>query len=177
MSAMGWMSEAVGRVLDRYTGAGASGASGAAGASHEDYTQVAAQAPPEVVAGGLAQAFRSDSTPPFPEMLANLFKHSNPDQRVGLLNHLLGSLGPGALSSIPGLGALAGAIGGGNSVTPQQAASVAPDQVQQAAAAAERQDPSIVDQASRFYSQHSDAVKAMGGVALAIALGHIAKHR
>jgi hypothetical protein len=171
---MGWINDVLGRVLSRYTGAGASVATEA---SHEDYTQVAAQAPPEAVAAGLSQAFRSDSTPPFPEMLANLFQHSNPDQRAGLLNHLLGSMGPGALSSIPGLGALAGMIGGGQQITPQQAASVAPDQLQQAAAQAERQDPSIVDQASRFYSQHPDAVKAMGGVALAIALGRMAKGR
>jgi hypothetical protein len=170
---MGWITEAVGRVLDRYTG---TGASAPAEASHEDYSQVAGQAPPEAVAGGLSQAFRSESTPPFPEMLANLFQHSSPDQRAGLLNHLLGSLGPGALSSIPGLGSLAGAIGGGQPVTPQQAGSVAPDQVKQAAEA-ERQDPSIVDQASRFYAQHPDAVKAMGGLALAIALGHIARRR
>jgi hypothetical protein len=157
---MGWITEAVGRVLDRYTG---TGASAPAEASHEDYSQVAGQAPPEAVAGGLSQAFRSESTPPFPEMLANLFQHSSPDQRAGLLNHLLGSL--------------AGAIGGGQPVTPQQAGSVAPDQVKQAAAEAERQDPSIVDQASRFYAQHPDAVKAMGGLALAIALGHIARRR
>lgn len=171
---MGWITEAVGRVLDRYTG---TGPSAPAEASHEDYSQVAGQAPPEAVAGGLSQAFRSESTPPFPEMLANLFQHSNPDQRAGLLNHMLGSLGPGALSSIPGLSALSGALGGGQLVTPQQAAAVAPDQVKQAAAEAERQDPSIVDQASRFYAQHPDAVKAMGGLALAIALGHIARRR
>ena len=136
------------------------------------YQQATQSAPPQVVAGGLAQAFRSDQTPPFPEMVASMFGNSDPNQRAGLLNHLLGSLGPGALSSIPGLGGLAGMLGGGN-VTPQQADQVTPQQVQQMAAHAERQNPSIVDQVSGFYAQHPQVVQAVGGLALSIALQHM----
>lgn len=161
---MDW-GNAFSHILDRYTGAGGGTASAPADV-HNDYAQIAQAAPADATAGGLSQAFRSDQTPPFPEMVANLFGHSDPNQRAGLLNRLLGTLGPGA---IPGLG-------GGN-VTPQQAQQVSPQQVQQAAAQAEQRNPSIVDDVSHFYAAHPDVVKALGGLALSIAIQHIARRR
>jgi hypothetical protein len=160
---MDW-GNAFSHILDRYTGAGG-GTAAAPADAHNDYAQIAQAAPAEATAGGLSQAFRSDQTPPFPEMVANLFGHSDPNQRAGLLNRLLGTLGPGA---IPGLG--------GN-VTPQQAQQVSPQQVQQAAAQAEQRNPSIVDDVSHFYAAHPDVVKALGGLALSIAIQHIARRR
>jgi hypothetical protein len=109
-------------------------------------------------------------------MVSNLFSQSNPNQRAGLLNRLLGSIGPGALSSVPGLTGLSSMFTGG-SVTPEQASQVSPDQVQQMAAHAERQNPSIVDQVSGFCAQHPEVMKAAGGLALTIALQHMLKHR
>jgi len=149
------------------------GVLGKLGDPHEDFQQVAQAAPPDVEAGGLSQAFRSDQTPPFPDMLANLFSHSNPDQRAGLLNQLLGSLGPGVLAALPaGLSSLVP-----GSITPQQANQIPPEQVQQMAAHAERQNPTIVDQVSSFYAQHPQVVKAIGGLALSIALQHMLQRR
>jgi hypothetical protein len=164
---MDWMN-AVSNLIDRYSGAGGGTASAPADV-HEDFGQVAQSAPRDVVAGGLSQAFRSDQTPPFPQMLANLFGRSDPNQRAGLLNQLLGSLGPAAASLLPGLG--------GGRVTPQQASQVSPEQVQAAAAHAEGQNPSIVDQVSRFYAEHPEVVKAAGGLALTIALQHMLRRR
>jgi hypothetical protein len=169
---MAWM-DAIDNILNRYTGAGGGAASAPADA-HEDFRTVAEAAPRETVTQGLSQAFRSDQTPSFGEMVGNLFRQSNPDQKAGLLNHLLGGLGPGALAAIPGLGGL---LGGGQTVTPQQATQVSPEQVQQAAAHAERNNPTIVDQVSGFYAQHPDVVKALGGMALAIAIQHMARRR
>jgi ABC-type cobalamin transport system ATPase subunit len=125
------------------------------------------------MADGLAQAFRSDQTPSFPEMVASLFRQSNPDQRAGLLNHLIGSIGPAALASVPGLKE----VSGGQSVTSQDASQISAEQVQQAAAHAQRQNPSIVDQVSGFYAQHPDVVKALGGAAISIAIQHIVRRR
>ena len=169
---MGW-SNAINEILQLYTGGGG-GAAPAPDDAHQDFRQVAANAPQDAVAGGLAEAMRSDRTPPFPEMASKLFAQSNPQQRAGLLNQLLGSMGPGALSGIGGLGSLAGLLGGGQ-VTPEQASQVQPQQVQQLAAHAEQKNPSVVDGVSRFYSQHPDVVKALGGMALAIAIQHIAR--
>src|SRR6476660_5800051 len=114
---MSWLN-ALNDIVQRYSGQGA-GASPAGDDPHHDYQQVTQSAPPEVVADGLSQAFRSDRTPAFPERVSNLFSHSDPNQRAGLLNKLLGALGPGALGSL-------GSLGMGSNVTPQQATELSP---------------------------------------------------
>ena len=42
---------------------------------------------------------------------------------------------------------------------------------------AEKQNPSVVDQVSSFYAQHPQVVKALGGLALTIALQHMLQRR
>jgi hypothetical protein len=158
---MAW-TDALQELLQRYAGAGG-GTAAAPADPHGDFQQVAKAAPPGVVAGGLSQAFRSDQTPPFPQMLATLFGQSDPNQRAGLLNRLRAALEPGAAPS--------------GSVTPQQASQVSPEDVQQMAAQAERRNPSVVDEVSGFYAQHPQVVKAVGGLALTIALQHILGRR
>jgi len=167
---MDWM-KAINDILQRYSGQGG-GTAAAPEDPHNDFQQVAQAAPQDVLASGISQAFRSDQTPPFPEMLASLFGHSDPNQRAALLNRLLGSLGPGAVGALPGLGGLSGLLARGT-ITPQQANEISPAQVQQLAAHVERQDPSVVDQVSAFYAQHPQVVKAIGGLALTVALQHI----
>jgi hypothetical protein len=171
---MDWTNEIEG-ILERYSGQ-AGGTAAAPADPHQDFQQVAAAAPPNAVASGISQAFRSDQTPPFSEMLSNLFSHSDPNQRAGLLNRLLGSVGPGTISALPGLSGISSMINGG-SVTPEQASQVSPAQVQQMAAHAERQNPSIIDEVSSFYAQHPQVMKAAGGLALSIALQHMLRHR
>lgn len=46
-------------------------------------------------------------------------------------------------------------------------------QVEQIAAHAEKQNPSVVDATSNFYAQHSGLVKTLGSAALTIALAKI----
>jgi hypothetical protein len=171
---MDWMNE-VQHIFQRYSGQSA-GTAAAPEDPHGDFQQVAQAAPSNVVAGGISQAFRSDQTPPFPEMVGNLFSQSNPNQRAGILNELLGSVGSGALASLPGLGGLSSLFSGGK-VTPEQASQVSPGQVQQVAAHAERQNPSVVDRVSNFYAQNPQLMKAAGGLALTIALQHILRRR
>jgi len=164
-----WL-DAISGLAQRYTGQGG-GTSSAPADPRQDYVDVSQHAPTEEVAGGLSQAFRSDRTPSFPEMVSNLFSHSDPNQRAGLLNRLLAGIGPGAVAGLPG--GLAGLLGGRGEVTPQQASQIPPEQVQQLAAHAEKQDPSVVDQVSSFYAQHPHVVQALGGLALTIALQHM----
>ncbi len=166
----------LGQILDRYKGAGGGTASAPADV-HSDFQKVAQSAPQEHVAEGISNAMRSDKTPSFGESAANLFGQSNPEQRAGLLNKLIGSVGPQAASAIPGLGSLAGMIGGGRQITPEQASQVKPEEVQQLASHAEKSNPSVVDEVSRFYSQHPGVVKALGGVAVAMVIQHIAHKR
>jgi hypothetical protein len=164
-------------ILNQYVGQ-QSGPAGPAAVEH--FGQVAQQAPQSTVSQGLTEAFRSDQTPPFGEMVARLFGNSNPQQRAGLLTQLtsgfgLGSVGAGTAGAGP-LGDLMRQLGGGGStVTAEQAAAVTPDQVQQAATHAEQQSPGIVERVSDFYAQHPTLVQTLGGAALTIALAKMAQ--
>ena len=145
-----------------------------------DFDRVAEAAPSAELAQGVSQAFRSDDTPPFPQMLGNLFGNSNSGQQAGMLNQLLGSIGPGVLSSLAG-GVLGNIFGGNHNqqaapqITPEQASQLSPQQVQEIAQQAEQHNPGIVDRMGEFYAQHPQLVKGLGGAALAIALGHMAQ--
>jgi len=166
---MSWLQQ-IGGLLSQYVG----NSPGQAPASvHDDFQQVAQAAPPATLANSLSAAFRSDQTPPFGQMVGHLFGQSDPNQRAGLLNTLIGSIGPQALSG-GALSGLAGLLGGGQGqVTPQQASQVPPQAVQELAANAATQNPGIVDNVSNFYSQHPTLVKSLGAGALAMLLSHM----
>jgi len=161
-------------ILKQYAGGPAENAAASAPAH---FDQVARTAPPAVVGSGLAEAFRAEETPPFGEMVAHLFDNSNPQQRAGLLNELIRSLGPGILGTLSGpLADLLKRFGGaGSSITPEQASAVTPRQVQDVAQQAEGQHPGIIDRVGQFYAQHPDVVKTLGTAALMIALSRMAR--
>jgi len=146
---------------------------------HKAYDQVATGASQGQLADGLAHAFNSDQTPPFEQMVSGLFTQSGPDQKAGILNKILGSLGPGGVTQAlgaGGLGALAGTLTGGT-LTPQQAQQIPPDAVQVLAQQAAKKDPSIVDAAAGFYAQHPTLIKAIGAGALALMMSKISQGR
>ncbi len=147
---------------------------------HDAYDKVAAAAPAGDLASGLAHVFNSDKTPAFDQMVGGLFGQSNGEQKAGMLNQILGALGPAgvtaALGSAGGLGGLASVLAGG-SVTPQQAQSIPPDAVQVLAKHASQKDPSIVDVAANFYAQHPTLVKSIGAGALALLMSRISASR
>jgi hypothetical protein len=147
---------------------------------HAAYDHVSQAVPQSSLAEGLTHAFNSDQTPPFGQMLSNLFNQSSPDQKASLLNQIVAKLGPGGVSQIlagaGGMGGLAGVLSGG-SVTPAQAQQISPDQVQVLAQNAEKKDPSIVNAAAGFYAQHPTLVKAIGAGALALLVSKISQAR
>ncbi len=163
---MGWMNQ-IGSMLQQYTGGGAGNTANA----EQDFQQVAQHAPSSALAPGLADAFRSDKTPPFGQMVSSMFGQSNGEQRAGILNQLLGSLGPAALSG----GLLSGLSGltHGSTVTPEQAQQISPAAVQGLAEHAQQNDPSIVDRAGEFYAQHPTLVQGLGAGALAMIMSRI----
>jgi hypothetical protein len=166
---MNWLDQ-IGNILQSYAGS-AGGAATAPSAVREHFDQIAQVAPKSEVAEGLAEAFRSDQTPSFDQMVSNLFSHSDGEQRAGILNRLLAVAGPGILAQLP---MLAGSLTGGQQITPQQAEKVPPETVQQMASQAEQKRPSIVDEVSGFYAEHPQVVKALGGAALAILIQKMA---
>jgi hypothetical protein len=161
------------KTLEQYSGAGAANPPANV---HQDFDTVSQSAPQPQLAAGLSEAFRSNQTPPFGQMLGTLFSQSNGQQQAGILNQLLGSLGPGAATA-GALGGLSSMLGGGTQVTPQQAQQVSPQAVQQLAEQAQQNNPSIVDQAGSFYAQHPTLVKALGAGSLALIMSHMSRNQ
>lgn len=181
----------LGSLLQQY----AAGSVGAPPAHVEEhFDQVAQNASPDLLSQGLAAAFRSDSTPPFSQMVGQLFGAGNPTQRAGMLSSLLAGVAPGVMASLAsggggasgnsGIGGILGRLlgSGGNSaapqqVTPDQAAQVTPAEVEQIAEHAQAHNPGIVDRMSSFYAEHPQLVKGLGAAALGIAMSRMATNR
>ena len=184
---MDWMKQ-LGGVLDRYADASRPGEPAGV---QEDFDRFAQAAPPEAVAEGLSEAFRSDRTPPFAQMASQMFGRAGGTQRAAILNTLLATLGPMVLQQIlarrqggaaspsgPG-GVLGQILRGGRppQVTPEAAQQLDPKDLEEIAAEAEKRDPSVIDKISQVYAQQPQLVKMLGGAALAIALGRVAQKR
>ncbi len=163
---MGWLNQ-IGGMLQQYAGGNAN-----TGNAEQDYQQVAQHAPPSAIAPGLSDAFRSDKTPPFGSMVSSMFGQSNGDQRAGILNQLIQAVGPGALA-----GGMLSRLGGGGTVTPQQAEQVSPADVQVLADHAQQHDPSVIDRAGEFYAQHPKLVQGLGATALAMVMSRMSQNR
>jgi hypothetical protein len=165
----------LGSLLQQYVG-GASNANPAQ--AENDFEQLTKSASSADLAPGVAEALRSDQTPPFPQMVGQLFNNGDSGQRAGMLNQLLGSVGPGVLASLAG-GALSSLFGGNRNeaphITPEQASTMTPEQVQQLAEKAEQHNPGVVDRMGEFYAQHPQLVKGLGGAALALVLSRMAQ--
>ena len=170
---MGWMDQ-IGNLLQQYAGASAQQPP----ESHaDDFDRFARAAPAPAMAQGMADAFRSDQTPPFAQMVSQLFAQSDGGQRAGLLNTLAGAVGPQVLSRVlggGGLSGLAGMLGGQGQVSPQAAQQLPPEVVAQLAAQAEQHDPGVIDQVSGYYAQHPDLFRSLGPGALTTALSGLA---
>ena len=140
------------------------------------FDEAARSAPRGALADGLASAFRAGETPPFPQMVASLFRQSNGEQRAGILNLLISVLGPAIASQTAG-GALSRILSGGGQVTAEQAQAVPDEEVERVAAQAEQKNPSIIDQLSEFYAAHPGLVKTLGTAAISIMVTRMAQKR
>jgi xanthine dehydrogenase iron-sulfur cluster and FAD-binding subunit A len=122
------------------------------------------------LAGSVAAMFRDKNTPPYEQMVSQLFGNSNNFQRAGLLNQLIRAAGP-ALAAAVASGALKNVLAGGKAqVTPAEAANVTPEQVEGMIKEARVEQPAIADQLGKFYANNPGLVKAVGGAALLILL-------
>ncbi len=164
----------VSNVLKQYSGGSTPNAANAT----EHFDQVAQAAPSNVMAEGLSAMFRSNQTPAFGNLVGSLFSGSNGEQKAGMVNQLISSIGPSTVAQLAGGGMLTSLLGGGaRAITPEQAQNVSPEVVQQIAAHAEKADPSIIDKASAFYAQHPGLVKTLGGAVLTVALSKVAERQ
>jgi hypothetical protein len=164
---------------------------GGQGNVEENFDKVSQAVPQSSLAEALGAAFRSDQTPPFAQMAAQMFGGANGSQQASVLNTLLAAAGPAVLGSLMGggkmggLGGLLGGLMGGGAgpaaatmapqLTEEQAAQVSPEAVQELAQHLEKHDPSIIDKLSSVYAEHPGLIKGLGGAALTIALAKIAE--
>jgi hypothetical protein len=183
---MEWMKQ-MGPILDQYRTATATQAPATV---HNDYERFAEAAPQEAISEGLSAAFRSDETPPFSQMASQLFGGAGGTQRARMLNALLTTVGPLVLQQIlarrqqggsPAASAGGGFLdqilhpGGPAKVTPEVAEKVSPAEVEEIAKEAEKRDPSVIDRVSEIFAEQPHLLKVLGGAALAIALGSMAR--
>jgi hypothetical protein len=182
------MSFDLGSLLQQYVGAQTNSANQDA---HDHFDQVAQNAPSDLLSQGIAAAFNSKETPPFGQMVGQLFGQGNAAQQGGMVNQLLATVGPALLAGLVakgasgGLGGLAGLLGGAAgsaptgavpALSPQDIAKLTPLQIQEIATQAEKEDPSIVQKMSNFYAEHPTLVKTLGGFAMTLALSKMADH-
>src|SRR5215831_14661614 len=106
----------LGNVLKQYTGSSTPNTANAT----EHFDQVAQVAPQSVMAEGLSAVFRSDQTPAFGNLVGSLFSQSNGEQKAGILNQLIASIGPENIAQLAGGGALASLLGGARQITPNR---------------------------------------------------------
>jgi hypothetical protein len=153
----------------------------------QDFDRVAHEASAEDIEVGLEDAFNSDVTPPFEQMVGQLYDKSDDDTRAEVLNEILGSLGGGqnaAMGAVGG-GVLGGALGGllrraGQGrprISPADARTIPARDIEIAAAEARRQNPGIVQSVSRFYARHPQLVQVLGQAALSILMSGMARRR
>lgn len=143
--------------------------------AEQHFDQIAGAAPSSTVAEALAGALRSDQTPPFAQLAAQLFNGSSGEQKAGMLNSLISAAGP-MLPQLIGNSPVAGGLmqllasSSGGAVSAEDAQQVSPEAVQQIAEHAHAQDPSIIDRVSSLYAEHPTVVKSLGAAVLAIAV-------
>jgi hypothetical protein len=126
--------------------------------AQDQFHQIASTTPPDVLSQGLNDAFNSA------QMVGQLFGHADSQQKSGIIGTLLGGLGAAAHPALAQAGINA---------SPEQAAQLSTDQVQQIATQAQQANPGVVAQMSSFYAQHPVLVKSLGAAAMAIVLGRM----
>jgi hypothetical protein len=140
------------------------------------FGEIAQSAPSDVLAKGLSEAFASDRTPAIGNMVAQLFAQSNGAQQAGVLNQLIAALGPSVSGGLAG-GVLGQLMGPGQTqITPDQAAQLTPQQVQDVVNHANEVHPGVADQLGQFYAQHRSLINTLGGIAATVAMMKMKDH-
>lgn len=145
-----------------------------------DFDLVAQEADEDDLEYGIEEAFRSDETPPFEQMLGQLFEYSDDDQRAELVNQLQDSIPPAALGGLAGgplIDLIRRSAQNRRTVGPREVRNIPPTEIETVAAEAARQNPSIIQRMSRFAARNPQLVARLGQAALTIAMSTMARRR
>jgi hypothetical protein len=163
---MGLLDDVKGMLSQYATGAAPSGDAG----TH--FQQVAQTVDTGTLAQGIAAAMRSDQTPPFAQLVSQLFAAGSSDQKAAMLSTLLSSISPAQASQ---LSSLIPGLTGATTPTGAQAAAVPPSAVETIAKQVEQHDSGIVEKMSTLYAAHPTLVRTLGSAAMMIAMRKIAE--
>jgi hypothetical protein len=146
-----------------------------------DFDRIAHALPAQDLTNGLSEAFRSEQTPAFEQLLGQSFEQGDAEQRAAVLNHLLDAAGPAAMQTLLEKGVLPEPIVPGSvralAMTTEQAGRLRPETVQEIAYVAHCDDPAVIDRISNHYAGNPALAKTLGGAALNVALEKIAHQR
>ena len=138
--------------------------------------QAAQNMSPAVISRGLAETFRSDQTPEVGNMVGQMFGQSDGQQQAGMLNAIIKSLGPAATAALAG-GVLNTIMDARDKqVSPEQAAQLTPQQVEEVVNQAQASNPGVVDQLADFYANNKGLVNTIGGIAASVMLMKLKDH-
>lgn len=141
----------------------------------QDFLDIAHQVPSEAVSHGLAEAIRSEQTPPFEQVVVASFERGDARQRAGMLKPLLDAAGPTATT--PLINQHASAQDTCLPVESRLASYLHPEAVEMLARHAAQADPAVVHEISRLYAGDPELGKTLGGATLSVALGKLADMR
>ena len=128
----------------------------------------------EDLACGLAEVFRSDRTPPFPQMAALLYQNSGLAERAQVVHALMEFVEPASLSE---LGLTSGSSQSALGAARDNWGQVLPETIQVLAERAEKIDPSVLNRVSSVYADHPELVKTLGTTAVSVLLAQVAKRQ
>ena len=153
------------QMLNQYVSGGAP-----SGDTGTHFQQVAQSVDSATLAQGIAAAMRSDDTPPFSQLVSQLFASGSGEQKLAMLTTLFSSLPPDVRAELPSM-----IPGLGPAISPTSAEAISPDAVQQLAERAQQHDAGIVDRMSALYAAHPGLIRTLGNAAMMIALRTIAQ--
>lgn len=149
--------------------------------THAHYDQVANTVPRDQLGRAIGPALSQLGTQDVQQQVTNSAAQMSSQQRGGIVQQLLGSLGgsgTGSLggSGLGGLGAMLGQLGINQGVAndPQSAS---PEEVGVLAAHAKENNPSVFHEAMSVYAAHPTLVKALGTLAIAQIANHLTTNR
>jgi hypothetical protein len=163
---MGWLDDMKGLLAQNASGGAPAGDPGA------HFQKVAESVDSGTLSQGIAAAMRSDQTPPFAQMVSQLFSSGSPEQKTAMLSTLLSAVGPEQRAQ---LASLVPGVGAASAVTTDQAAALSPTAIQSLAEHVEQHDSGIVDKMSALYAAHPTLVKTLGSAAIMVAMRTIAQ--
>ena len=141
---------------------------------HNEFDELDNHCHRDTLAEGISELFHSRSVAAFGELLSQLYSRSDPAVRTGLIAVLLSAVRPVGASHSTALAEVIDAFQRGE-LTADKGHRVSPGDVQQLATHAVRQDVSMLERVSDFYSQHPHLVKTLDPDALRVILTKMAR--